>query len=535
MSWCQSSPCTASTSSTGGACSGGQVRCTSSTGSGGWCQIPPCPSTATSSACPSGQYWCPQTNGCLSNSQPCAVTNTNTNTYQPTPAPTVKCGQCQVAQGGKCEKAPVGTLDPLCNGGQCDQYGGCVQLSGGRKLVGDGAICGDRWCNVEKGENKENCPAECTNEAKRSPQPVQYQPTKPQQMQPQGQFQPPSQSGQYQGQYPEGRYQQGPGTATGLEKMNGFDEEQEKQRQEQQFKMMKQNLKQFSKEITNMQKKVKQMESRLKKLGVGIPPELVTALAEAPAAVKALEKASTFEEVEEGIGAAEDIAMVLQEWGPKLGEIERFATMLKQIDKDVKSMASTVKRLQASAKRKPELQGPVAELEATWSAMQGSAVEAKALAKSDPESGQEKLDSFYDSTEEFWNQVSYIDMVSNVSKGLAKAKTELSRADRRVAALAKKKGIDPDAVAQAKAIVVNMKDLYNELKGLISAKPIDYEAVGASAEEFWDVMQEFENMMAAYGDRTYMPKVSTGKGVNVVIPEGFIMQNTYSSPAPQTP
>lgn len=321
----------------------------------------------------------------------------------------------------------------------------------------------------------------------------------------------------------------------GPQGMNGFNEEQDKQRQEQQFKMMKQNLKQFSREITNMQKKVKQMGSRLKKLGVGMPPELVTALAEAPAAVKALEKASTFEEVEEGIGAAEDIAMVLQEWGPKLGEIERFATMLKQIDKDVKSMASTMKRLQTSAKRKLELQEPLAELGELWRAMQGYATEAKALAKTDPEAGQEKLDSFYDNTEEFWNQVSFIDMVSNMSKGLSKAKTELSRAERRVAALAKKKGMDPEAVAQAKEIVVNLKDLYNQLKRLIAAKPIDYEALAASAEEYWDIMQEFENMMAAYGDRIYMPKVNTGKGVNVVIPEGFIMQNTYPSAMPQVP
>ena len=59
-------------------CGGGTIWCPSSSGSGGWCQMAPCPSstssTTSSSSCGSGQWWC---NGS------CIAMTTTCNGYYP--------------------------------------------------------------------------------------------------------------------------------------------------------------------------------------------------------------------------------------------------------------------------------------------------------------------------------------------------------------------------------------------------------------------------------------------------------------------
>ncbi|MEW6610761.1 MAG: hypothetical protein AB1352_04030 [Patescibacteria group bacterium] len=532
MGWCQTGPCPSSTPSSSG-CPSNQVWCPNTSGSGGWCQMSPCPSMGNSSTCPSGHYWCPQTNSCVGNSQPCTVTNT----YQPTPTPApavpaLKCGQCQVAQEGKCVRAPTGTVDPLCGGGQCDQYGGCVQLGSGKKLVGDGAICGDRWCNIEKGENSENCPAECTNKPKSlsqpSPVPVQPQPT-----------QYPSREGQpwqYQGPYPGGQSsgdqgiygQQGGGWGEPSE-------EEQQRRQEEQFKMMKRGMDQFVRGVSEMQKYVNRMKSKLVRLGVSIPPELENALTRAPELVKKIKSAKSVEEVESVVGDMEDVAMVMQDWGPRLGDLERLGNMIKQSDQKIKKMQSALKRAQNAAKKKLELSEPVAELQSLFDVMKQLLGDAKAFAKTDPDAALDKLDEFYGNMEEYWNHVSFVDMLTNMQKGLSQAKNQIAASERKLKSLERAKKLDTETVAYLRAMLTEIKDKVPALQSLLKQRPVDYDEVRSLGEELWDKVQEFENTMALYGQNYYLPIIKGGQGVNFEAPQGFIMQDYTPSVMPQVP
>lgn len=443
------------------------------------------------------------------------------------PQPVVQCGQCKMAQGNSCVQAPVGTLDPLCNGGQCDQYGGCVNLSGGKKLVGRGAICGDGWCNTEKGEDRGNCPAECTNAQVQTVVPQQantitqpsYPTQYPQGQYPQGQY--PGQYGQNEGQYPQG----------GLRNFGPSEEDMERMRKEQ-FVMMKKGIRQFTRGVDQMRRFVQRLKPRLARQGVGIPPELENALAKAPELVKKFEAVQSFEEVEALMEDMQDIGMAMQEWGPRLGELEQLAGMLTRADKDVKNMYRAFKRLQTAAKRRQELLDPVRELEGMVGALTKVVAEAKGLAKTDPESAMDKVQEFYDSTEEVWNLVSLMDMVQNLQKGLTQARSELAAGDRRVRTLERSGTADPSVIEDLKAALNEIRETLPELQALVKAKPVDYEVVRDAAEAFWEKIKEFENMMAEQGQSFYVPTVKQGAGLEVDIPEGFISTVPQSASSP---
>jgi uncharacterized phage infection (PIP) family protein YhgE len=409
-----------------------------------------------------------------------------------------------VVQNGQCVRAPVGTPDPRCNGGQCDKYGGCVTLSGGKKLVGDGAICGDRWCNIEKGENKENCPTECTNAPSGTsvrPRPL------------------PSTT-----QYPSEQYQRGPGGPPSGEEGSEMGEEDSRQirEKEEQFRRMKQNINQFVKGIDQMQRQVKRMQAKLKQSGVAIPPELMNALAKAPELINKLRAAKTFEEAESLMEDIQDIGQVMQDWGPRLGELEQLGSMLKNINSDVRRMQTAFKRINVQVKKKPILQEPVTELENLLGTMTAMATEAKALAKTDPEAALDKVSEFYANSEEYWNQISYLDMLTNLTKGLSQATNHLKQAERRIKALERRKGINPEMLAELKAILAELKERLPQLKEYLKQRSVDFEELKAAGEDFWDKSVQFENLMAEIGEGTYMPKVKSGQGVNIVVPEGFI-------------
>lgn len=394
-------------------------------------------------------------------------------------------------------------MDPLCNGGQCDSYGGCIQLARDKKLVGEGAICGDRFCNIEKDENKENCPSECSNEPKRS-QPLT--------------------TTQYQNE-PSNRQAEGQDRGEGM-----MNEEQQRQNQDQQFKMMKKGIDQFARGVKDMQKYINKIKSKLARVKVSIPPELQNALNRAPELITKFKNAKSVEEVEELMADMEDIAFVMQDWGPRLGDLERLGEMIKQSDQQVKKMQSALKRAQNSAKRKLELAEPVRELETLFNELKALAADTKVLAKTDPESALDKIDEFFGNMEEYWNQVSFVDMITNIQKGLSSAKSQIAAAERRLKSLERTKKIDALTIAELKDMLAEIKTKLPELQTLIKQKPIDYDAVQVLGEELWDNVQMFENTMALYGQSNYLPTMQRGQGVKFEAPQGFISPSNNSGP-----
>ena len=80
----------------------------------------------------------------------------------------------------------------------------------------------------------------------------------------------------------------------------------------------------------------------------------------------------------------------------------------------------------------------------------------------------------------------------------------------------------PEAVEEAKGILVEIRAVVPQLKELVSAKPIDFDAVEETAGAFWDDIERFEETMGKWGANRYVPQFKLGSGITVDIPEGFI-------------
>lgn len=299
-------------------------------------------------------------------------------------------------------------------------------------------------------------------------------------------------------------------------------EEQEKRMREQQFQQMKRGMSQFARGVTQMTRFAAQAKTRLAKQGVALPLELTNALAKAPELLAKLKAASTQEEFEDLMGDMQDIGMIMQEWGPKMGELQRLGGMLSQLNRDVRNMSTNFNRVKRAAARRPELADALKEVEAMLGVMGKKAADAKVLAKSDPEGALELVEDFYSSSEEYWSTVSVVDMVANVTRGLSQANTEIRRTEQRIRTLERSKQADAETIATLKEMLTAIKATLPELQAVLKRRPVDYEEIKLAAEDFWEQIQEFENLLAEQGQGFYAPTVKSGANLKLDIPEGFL-------------
>lgn len=437
--------------------------------------------------CPAGQYLC---NGaCVPDGTRCASQPTPAGEPTPVAAPT--CGQCQAVKDGQCVPAPAGTPDANCGeGGVCDQYGGCVRLGQGKTMVGEGAVCGDRMCDEARGENSGNCHDDCGSGVQRAPM--------------EG-----------------GGYQPGPGGEQYQEGRQGPSEEELAKMDEQRFRDMKRGISQFSRGFKQMEKMIKRLEPKLKKLGVGIPEELKAAMAKAPEIIAKIEAAKTADELEELVADIQDIGETMQEWGPQIGELMRLGEMLKQASNKLKEVERAVKRVEGWFKKKPILHDAVSNLRSIAEAMKQALAEAKELAKTEPDSALEKLESeFFDRMEEFWNSYSEIEMMQNLTKGLAQAKKDLNNYGRKIKELERNKKADKELVAELKDLVNQAKEALAAVQALAKQKA-DFEEIKEAAEALWDLFETIENKLEEVGMGFYESTAKKGESVNFVLPDAF--------------
>ncbi len=467
--------------------------------------------TTTGGGCPSGQYLC--NNNCVANGSSCNgypyyPPGTTGTTGQPgtNTQPTQNCGQCKKYDGVKCVYAQAGTADPLCgSGAYCDGYGGCVRLGSGRTFVGNGAICGDGFCEPSLGENKDNCPKECTNAPTQTPPTTQNQNQRNQQQQ-QGQQDP----------YPRGNQNQEFGQ--NQRGFNGQNEENMQKIDEQRLKQMKQGLKQFARGIEQFKKMITKMKPRLAKLGVGIPAELEAALAKAPEILSKIDSAQSADELQNIMTDIQDLGETMSEWGQKFGDLMRLGEMLRQSDKSIKDMQRAVKRLESGAKKNPGAQESFTNLNTLLGEMVQTLNETKGLAKTEPDSALDKLeDEFFGKMEEFWNSVSEVDTIVNFSKGISQAKREITRAKQKIKTLSRNKKIDPTLIADLNDIIARLEQKIPEIQNLAKQGSVDPEDI----RELWDIFEEFENKMSEAGQSFYAPTVKRGEDVSFELQDAF--------------
>lgn len=321
-----------------------------------------------------------------------------------------------------------------------------------------------------------------------------------------GQFGQPGQPGQMMG-------QQGPS------------EEQMQKMNEQRFKDMKKGLTQFSKQITNMKKSVTRLKTNIAKCGVSLPEELTNALAATDNLVAKIKASQTADELDEIVGDVEDVGSVMQDWGPRIGDLSRLCQMLKQGDRDMKILNSSLKRMQSRAKanKKVDVSNILIEYANNITAMKEILAQVKELAKTDPESALEKLqDEFYGQMDNIRNSEMAADMVFNITKGVNDAAREIRNTEKQLAALKKKKVDTSEADNLLAAIKNQMEEVKVFIKGVFDA-----EELMGRVETFFDSRQQLQDALQALGiGQRMVPQIGDTKAYNVQVnlPDAFKKQ-----------
>lgn len=288
--------------------------------------------------------------------------------------------------------------------------------------------------------------------------------------------------------------------------------------------MMKEGMKQLERMIKQMDKAAKQVERKLlsKKCGVEIPKELKEALKKAPDVLKKIKEATSADEIEELVPDIQDIMDSMQQLGQTMGELMGLCDMLRQADKDVKTIQRSVKRIVGYVAKNPSLGDAVNEAKAIADAMTQTLNTTKELAKTDTAAAFEAIQTeFYDRMEEFWNLVAAVDTFRNLTSGLNQASREIKRAEQKIKTHERNKKYDAETIQGLKDILEGIKESYNELKQLSQQKPLDFEAVRDAAQELWNRFTEFENALSDIGESLYGPRVTEGEKIEFEPPPGF--------------
>lgn len=468
--------------------------------------------TASGTAsCPVGQYLC--NNNCVANGSSCnnhpyyppGTSDTGTNTQ-----PTQSCGQCKTYDGVKCVYAQAGTADPVCGAGAyCDGYGGCVRLGSGRTFVGNGAICGDGFCEPNLGENRDNCVKECQNA-----------PTQTTQNQ--------NQQNQQRQQDQRGQRDQFPGQGDGNYPGGEQDEAMRKKINEEQLTRMK-------KEMGRMKSVVGKMANELTKKKykfVGKPKELVEAIAKANEIFAAIESSESVDGLENIMTDLFDVMNVLGRGGDWFRMMNDLEQMIKQADREVKNINKAITRLEKQAKKNETVQDLISEIKGIQVQMADTLGKAKVLAKEgDIEAAFEMMeDGYFGNMEEFWNKISEADLLLNLTQGVKKAAAESKRLEARVKTVIRKQKLEEDVAAQGYNMIADLKGMLAELQVAAKQKPVDTEELMGIGSRMFEQVELIEEWLAEHGDNAYGPKLQKFDTRQYEIPDAFDFGGHESQP-----
>lgn len=271
----------------------------------------------------------------------------------------------------------------------------------------------------------------------------------------------------------------------------GFDEDA---MQKQQLKMMFQGMKQGMRGMSQGIKMMKSMLPKLAKQGVTPPQELSDALAKAEEFIAYVGKIKSADDIEDAdafmdrMSDMADVGSVLQEWGPRIGDLMRMGQMMKEADKRMKQIDRDVKRVKAqAAKSKVDLSDLVSSLDTAVAELKQLFADAKA--KTDPEEKQDAVESFFDKIGDLYDTVQLIDGLKNLTKMRADWARRLQQNDRDIKQLQKKK-LDVNAMTAAQQ---ELKPKLGEFDALLKQKPLDQDALLALREEAMTLQEQFDD------------------------------------------
>ena len=312
-------------------------------------------------------------------------------------------------------------------------------------------------------------------------------------------------------------------------------EEEQKKMDERRFKDMKKGLSQFASGAKMMKKSVAKIKIANSKCGVGMPEELENALAQTDNLVGKINVAKTAEELDEIVGDIQDVGSVMQDWGPRMGDLSRLCQMLKRADRDAKQFDRNLKRVesQVKANKKVDLSELLAEFKTAVLAQKDVLVQAKELAKTDQDAALEKIeDEFYGNMDNLGNLQMQINAIINISRGLKDIAREINTYASQIKALTRKK-ID---TADMQALLNNLKSQIEEIKNSVKSKA-DPEEIISQVEAAFDARQELQDALQEYNMINTTPKVSSGSSFNVKVnlPDAFKKHQSAGEEASELP
>lgn len=304
-------------------------------------------------------------------------------------------------------------------------------------------------------------------------------------------------------------------------RQQGPSEEDQKKIDERRFKDMKKGLSQFANGAKMMKRNLAKMKTTNAKCGVGMPEELANALAQTDSLVGKINAAKTADELEEIIGDVQDVGSVMQDWGPRMGDLSRLCQMLKQADRDLKQFDRNIKRLefQAKANKKIDVSELIAEYKTAVKAQKETLAQAKELAKTDPESALAKIeDDFYGNLDNLGNLQMQLDVILNISRGLKDLAREINNFTAQIKTLTRKK-ID---TAGMQELLNGLKTQVEEIKTLIKEKA-EAEDLISKIEEAFDSRQQLQDALQENDMVNMVPQIKSGGNYNIKmnLPEAF--------------
>lgn len=315
-------------------------------------------------------------------------------------------------------------------------------------------------------------------------------------------------------------------SGTEMNGTQGPSEEEMQKMDERRFQDMKRGLSQFARGAKMMKKSVSRMKTVINKCGVSVPAELENALNISDNLVGKIQAAQNADELEEIVGDVEDVGAVMQEWGPRLGDLHRLCQMLKQADKDIKQLERSVKRAEANdkANKKIDLTEIIAAYKNDINNLKEILSQAKELAKTDPEAALEKLeDDFYSQMDNVRNNQAAIDMALNASRGIRDAGREIKNYERQISSLKRKK-VD---TAETEELLGSLKNKIEEIKNMIKGK-FDAEDLVDAVEETFDTREKLQDALQEIGGGPQMiPQIKEDKryNTNINLPDAYKKQN----------
>ncbi|MDO8592805.1 MAG: hypothetical protein Q7R92_03490 [bacterium] len=310
----------------------------------------------------------------------------------------------------------------------------------------------------------------------------------------------------------------------GQGRQQGPSEEDQKKMDERRFKDMKRGISQFSRGVAMTKKAMLRVKASVAKCGVGLPEELTSALNQADDLVTKINAAKTADELDEVMGDVQDVGSVIQDWGPRMGDLSRLCQMLKEADRQSKSLDRGVKQIESRAKanKKVDLSEQVAEYKNVVNGLKDALAQAKSLAKTDPDSAMEKLE------EDFWNNMDnlknaqmQIDVVLNISQGMKNINSELKKYASQIKLLAKKK-ID---IAELQDLVNNLKAKFDEIQTMLKEKA-GADELADKIDEAFNTRQEIQDALQEFGLVNMEPQIKANNNYNVKVdlPDAFLKQ-----------